>query len=218
MAYHNRETFYKSKEWRAFRKVIINERGLTDEITGEEIVGDPVLHHKIELTDKNVLDSNIALNPDNVIIVSIATHNKIHNRYHNNMKPDYKVYIVYGSPRAGKNTLVESIADDSDLIVDIDNIWNALCLGGRSSKPNRVKGNVFELHKQLLEQVRKRKGFWRKAFIIGGYPNSLERKQLADRLKAEEIFVDTPIEVCLSRCQTDEERQWVMEWFERHDE
>ena len=92
--------FYRSKEWLAFRKVVIDDRmhedGLVyDEITGHPIVRayDIILHHKIELTEENVNDVNISLNPDNIQIVSHKTHNSLHDRFGRHNR---EVFVVYG--------------------------------------------------------------------------------------------------------------------------
>ena len=79
--------FYRSKEWQRFRDIVISERMhddgfVYDEITGKPIVKkhDIILHHKIELTEDNVNDYSVSLNPDNIMIVSHKTHNAIHNK------------------------------------------------------------------------------------------------------------------------------------------
>ena len=77
--------FYRSDAWRKFREVIINERTrpdgfIYDEETGKPIVHpyDIILHHKEFLTDENVNDAAVTLNPDLIEVVSHRTHNRIH--------------------------------------------------------------------------------------------------------------------------------------------
>ena len=77
MSYKGLTDFYQSDEWRKFREVVIMERldkdgNTIDERTGKPITRayDIILHHKIELTEENVHDAIIALNPDNIMIVS----------------------------------------------------------------------------------------------------------------------------------------------------
>ena len=84
--FNNLSEFYRSEEWRTFRQVVINDRMtedgfILDEETGKPIVKryDIILHHKEELTEENVFDYNISLNPNNIMIVSHKTHNIIHN-------------------------------------------------------------------------------------------------------------------------------------------
>ena len=65
--------FYRSKEWESFRRVVIAQS--TDPATGFvlcAVCGKPILkkydlvvHHKQELTEANVNDAMVSLNPDN---------------------------------------------------------------------------------------------------------------------------------------------------------
>lgn len=218
--YHDITSFYKSSEWRNLRKAIIAERTkdgiIYDEYTRKPLEGTPILHHCIELNEENIYDPNIALNPEHIMIVSMDSHNKIHDRFRKNYRPDQKVYIVYGSPRAGKNTYVETHANDSDLICDIDEIWNCLCLGGRDKKPDRLKSNVFAVRDTIIDQIKKRKGKWNNAWIIGGFALSSDRERLVKLLNAELVFIDTDINTCLKRASNENERQWILEWFETY--
>lgn len=100
--------FYTSKEWYDFRLRIIAERGPRCEHCKEliEESKDIIIHHIIELTEENVGDVSISLNPDNVEIVCFDCHNKIHLRF--GYKPEKRVYLVYGPPLSGKSTYVYS--------------------------------------------------------------------------------------------------------------
>lgn len=207
--------FYRSKKWEKFRQVVVNER-LTDkgesicELCGKPIVNryDLILHHKTELNETNVKDVNISLNPDNIMLLHFKCHNKIHERYEYFKQ---HVYLVYGPPCTGKSEWVDCVARQDDLIVDIDAIWKCLCKG---NKPDRLKSNIFGVRDCLIDQIRTRKGKWRNAYIIGGYPLASDRERLCNLLGAEEIYIDTPQDVCLSRCKTDEMKQYVNEWFD----
>ena len=101
--YRNLFEFYRSDEWETFRKIIIQERTREDGLIYDEETGKPILkrydlilHHKIELTEENVHDATIALNPDNIEIVSFRTHNIIHDRIGYSTR---SVFLVYGSRR-----------------------------------------------------------------------------------------------------------------------
>lgn len=220
------QAFYKSDKWETFRQLIISERtkpngGIYDEVTDEIILKpyDLILHHKIELTEENVDDVSVSLNPDNIMIVSFRTHNKLHKRF--GYKPRKRVYVVYGAPCAGKSTWVAEQAEPNDIVLDIDRLWQAIrapkCEG--YEKPNALKKNIFGLRDTLIEQIQARLGTWDNAYIIGGYPLQPERDRLADRLGAERcIFIDTPREVCLARA-ADRPSEWVGyidEWFARY--
>ena len=83
-----REQFYKSKQWDAFRKLIIVQNTDKDGFIHCSECGKPILrkydliiHHKIELNEANVNDANVALNPDNVEVICFRCHNKVHDRF-----------------------------------------------------------------------------------------------------------------------------------------
>ena len=205
--------FYNSKEWRYFREQVISERlssdGFTiDEVTKQPIINayDIILHHKIELTMANVNNYDISLNPDNIMIVSHATHNKIHKRFGRIIR---KVYCVYGAPRAGKTTYVNTVKDSSDLVIDLDSIWQ--CIGDKNlSKPDELKQVMFKVRDSLYECVLMRIGTWSNAYIITTKPDI----RLIDKLGAELIYIPADKNTCLSRCANDEWKEYVNAWFD----
>ena len=213
--------FYRGKAWRGLLDVLKIER-LTDE--GQlicEHCGKPIVrkydcigHHKIELNEDNVNNPEIALNPNNVMLIHFRCHNLIHTRYEGFRQ---RVYLVYGSPCSGKTSYVDSIANADDLILDVDRIWSAVCKAEGYTKPNRLKQNVFGIRDCILDQIRTRKGMWKNAFVIGGYPLKTERERLIDRLGAEPIYVEATKEECLTRAETERPEAWkefIENWFE----
>ncbi|MBQ5687706.1 MAG: HNH endonuclease [Ruminococcus sp.] len=179
---------------------------------------DLILHHKIELTEENVNDYSISLNPDNIMIVSHKTHNSLHDRFDNHRMQE--VFIVYGAPLSGKTTWVSENKGDGDLIVDMDNIWQCITGGARYYKPDRLKAVAFRIRDAELDAVKYRLGKWRNAYIIGGYPLQSERERLAADLRAREIYIDATKEECLQRLEQDGERdkdewrKYIDRWFE----
>ena len=158
-------TFYRSKAWQALLRKIKSERLNQDGDIVCEYCGKPIIkkfdcigHHKIHLTPQNVNDVNVSLNPDNVALVHHRCHNQIHNKFFN--QNDRKVYIVYGPPLSGKTSYVSSIATAGDLILDIDNIWQAISGLDRYKKPAALNANVFAVRDLLLAQIKSRKGNW----------------------------------------------------------
>lgn len=225
--------FYNSKEWREFRLWLINERTnkedgvLYDEHNGKPLLKayDIVLHHIKPLTTQNVNDASISLNPENILIVSQQSHNEIHKRF--GYCTERKVYLVYGAPCSGKTTFVNSIKGNSDLVVDIDNIWQCITGGARYEKPNALKANAFAVRDCLLEMVRTRAGKWERAYIITGAASKGDRERQIALYGAESIFIDTDKETCLKRLYGDSERteaqrtEWVRfieNWFNDYQE
>lgn len=210
--------FYRSKEWEKFRQVVIMDR-LTDsgesicEYCGKPIVKayDLILHHKTYLTEENYLDSTISLNPDNIQLLHHRCHNSIHNKLGYSKR---EVFIVYGSPLAGKSSFVAEVMNEGDLIVDIDNLWEAVSGCDKYVKPNRLKSVVFSLRDNLLESVKYRRGKWSNAYIIGSYPFEAERNRLADTLGARLIHIDTDKAECIARLESCDDGRNKNEWLE----
>lgn len=218
--------FYTSQEWRALRAQLIFERTGADGILRCEHSGQPLLHsyeiiahHKTELTLQNVNDYSISLNPENIMLVSLNSHNEIHARF--GYAQGKKVYYVYGAPCAGKNSFVNSHKGNSDLIVDIDAVWQALT-GKKYYKPDALKVCAFQAYKCIYDMARMRQGKWQRAFIITGGAHKGQRERDLQELAAEPIYIDTDKQTCLERLSNDKERdheQWkkyIDDWFEKY--
>lgn len=223
--------FYTSKEWCLLMLHIKHDRLNNEGMLICEHCGQPIVrsydcigHHIQELTEENVNDANVSLNPKNVMLVHHRCHNKIHhklsyNYYHRD------IWLVYGAPLSGKNTYVESVREDGDLIIDMDSIWQAVSGCDRYVKPNRLKSIVFGVRDKLLDDVRYRRGKWQRAYIIGGYPLISDRDRLCRELGAREVFIDVSKDECLLRLeQLDDSdlrdrKQWkkfIEGWFDAY--
>lgn len=212
------DNFYKSKEWEQLRELLmlerVNEQGqIICEHCGQPITRsyDCIGHHRIELTDDNVNDYSISLNPENVSLIHFKCHNLIHERFEGFKQ---SVYLVYGSPCSGKTSWVKEVANNDDLIVDMDSIWECICTSDRHHKPKRLKANAFGVRDCLIDMIRTRKGMWRNAYVIGGYPLASDRERICELLGAEQIFIEASLEECLSRAETQDWKDFVYEWFE----
>ena len=215
--------FYKSDEWEFFRLTVINDRRTEDGLILCEHCGKPILkaydlilHHIEPLTNTNVNDYEIALNPENIMIVHHGCHNEIHERF--GTLPSRHIYLVYGAPCSGKSGYVSSIAGRHDLIVDMDSIFECISINDRYDKPDSLKSIAFGVRDSLLDSIKVRRGKWINAYIIGGYPMASERERLTSIYGAEEIFIDVSKEECLMRC-VDRPKEWteyVETWFERY--
>lgn len=216
--------FYNSKEWRALREVLIAERNFLCEECGESYLKDStqlIGHHIKALTPTNIQDVNISLNPANIKIICRRCHDKEHRRFE--FGGGHNVYIVYGSPCAGKNSYVNQVAQFGDLFVDLDAIYQAISNCQYHYHPNNLKLNAFDVRDCLIEQVRLRKGNWHDAYIVGGYPRKLQREQLAAKLGAELIYIETTreqakINAQLSRgTQAQEWCKYIDRWFDSYE-
>lgn len=184
-------------------------------------------HHKVELTLDNIDDVNVTLNPDNIEVLCHDCHNAAHKRFGYAVGAK-RVYLVYGSPCAGKTTYVNSVATRNDLIVDLDKIHRAICICGLYDKPDATKRAAFNVRDYLLDEVRtatpRRK--WQDAYIIGTYPDRIDRDMFVQDYGAELVHIDTSKEECIKRAYQDIERSsirdavigWINAYWERYRE
>lgn len=224
--FNNLFEFYRSTEWRKFLSALKLERMNSEGVVPCEYCGKPIVkaydmigHHKQELTEENVNDYSISLNPENVGFVHHRCHNYIHN------KLGYKhreVFLVYGAPFSGLSEWVKNNASVGDLVVEIDSIWR--CVSGCDvEKPNRLKSVVFAVRDTLIDCVRYRRGKWQNAYVVGGFPLSSERERLCRELGAREVYVESTKEECITKLSEaagydrKEYEGYIEDWFRRHD-
>ena len=210
--FKDRFSFYRSKEWRKLLDNLKNERLNDDgqiicEYCGRPIVRayDIIGHHKIELTEENVNDYDISLNPQNIALLHHSCHNITHNKlgYANR-----EVFLVYGAPLSGKSTYVKESMSAGDMVVDIDSIWQSISNLPRYEKPAKLKSVVFKVRDCELEAVKYRLGKWHNAYVIGGYPLQGERERLIMELGAREIFIECTKEECLRRLKESDDGRY----------
>ena len=95
------QAFYKSLKWEKFIETLRIERANADGVVICEHCGQPIIkkydcigHHIEELTDDNVNDVMISLNPNNIKLIHFKCHNEIHKRFGYAERQEQKVYIV----------------------------------------------------------------------------------------------------------------------------
>lgn len=178
-----------------------------------------IAHHKIELTDSNVSDPTIALNPNNIEVVCFRCHNKEHGRFGYNTK---QVFIIHGSPLSGKTTLARELMTQGDIMLDIDYLYMAISGLPLNVKPSTIRFNVFRLRDSMLDQIKTRYGDWLNAYVIGGYPEKHERDRLSQVLGAELLHCDASKDECKRRCvQAGRPAEWmgyIDDYWERYTE
>lgn len=204
------KNFYNSKPWKDLSYMLKVKSNFRCCRCGK-IVRDAkqlIGHHTAELTEDNVDNASVSLNPQLIEIICLDCHNKEHRRFGHNQR---HVYLVYGPPMAGKRTYVNSVARSGDIIVDIDKLWQAVSVSG---KPNNVRFNTFALRDSLIDQIKTRYGQWVDAYIIGGYPDKAERERLVKMLGAEAIYIECDKDTCMSRAD-EQTKKYIIDWFDR---
>ena len=216
--YDNTTQFYNGNDWANCKAQVAQERlkgdALYCEHCGEVIVksfnpnannnkGAIVFHHKKHLTNQNVNDASIAINPANIAVLHWQCHNIVHNRFNGTaVAVERKVYLITGAPLSGKTTFAKEHMQEGDILLDIDDIWQTLSGQARYIKPNAIKAIVFNMRLALKEQIARGAGTWRNAYIIESLPLATDRKREAERYKAhncEIITMEASREECLNR-------------------
>jgi len=138
-------------------------KGLVCEHCHEAILReiDCIGHHIKELTPQNVNDVNISLNPKNILLIHHRCHNVIHERFGQTMTQ--RVYIVYGASLSGKTSYVRASKGHKDLVLDLDELYQAITLLPAYDKPTELATNVFQLRDSLIDQIETRTGKWAQA-------------------------------------------------------
>jgi 5-methylcytosine-specific restriction endonuclease McrA len=82
MSYGVRRQFYKSREWQVCREAYLTKVGrLCEEcMKAGRITPAVIVHHKVELTENNIDDPSITINPQNLEAVCVQCHNDIHEK------------------------------------------------------------------------------------------------------------------------------------------
>lgn len=224
MAYTDLFSFYRSKEWESLRRIITSERvnhtgDLVCEACGKVLLHpyEAICHHVQELTEVNVHDANISLNPDNIQVLCHGCHNKVHERWGYTSRAK-KIYVVWGSPCAGKTKYVMDSAGDNDLIVDMDRLYTAMSTDAHRGS---IKGNVLSIYRSLVDQIRTRNGRWRCAWVVRTLPLNIDRERIIKELGGGElVHIDTPEEECMEEAQKrgGDWVKWTEEYWNRFQE
>ena len=215
------QRFYASKRWRGLRDMLVVERHGRCDRCGKDCSDDTsqlIAHHKEHLTDDNLKDPNVAVNPDNIEILCAHCH-AIQHRERGFISKRKEVFIIYGAPFAGKATYVRENMTDGDLVVDLDALYSAISYTPLYHHPDPLQRTAFGVRDYLYDQVRIRSGSWVTAWVIAGLPRRDERTRLAARLGGSLILVEATQEECLRRCvnavaddPTDQEG-YIRKWF-----
>lgn len=164
-----------------------------------------VYHHIRYLTNDNVNDASISINPNNIAVLCWDCHNIEHKRFTGGyQRAEKKVYIITGAPLSGKTTWVRERVSEGDIVLDIDDIWQTISGMPRYVKPKAFKDLVFNIRREIKNYIASAGlGSWRNAFIIEGKLNTpVDRKNEAEKYKAhnvELIEMEATREECLNR-------------------
>lgn len=204
-----KQYFYTSKEWRRLVEYLKAERMQGEGFIRCSVCGEPIYksykliaHHKQHLTEDNVNDISVSLNPDNIVFVCHECHNKEHNRSGAYKKRE--VHLVFGPPYAGKSDFIKKRFIAGDIIIDVDALFECLSMQNRSVHPVNILRNVLDVRAFLIDEIKTRRGGWNNAWIVGTYPSKSEREKLIRdcAIRPECVhFIDATLEECKARAR-----------------
>lgn len=216
-------TFYKSRAWTNFRDRVIFNRTREDglcycELCGKPITNKIVCHHIEELTEWNVNDPDISLNEDNISLLHIDCHNKLHDRFQSYKQ---EIILVYGPPPSYLD-YVEREAGLNDIVISLDYIYKAINPQFYLYPHTRAMVSFANdiVKKQFLEWAKYRTGKWQRCFICGGYYNKNERERLKKELAIDrEVFIDISKEEAYAIAKQynvqPQYYKYIDEWYEK---
>ena len=228
------KSFYNSRAWIDTRNTYIAERTRVDggmcescrENVGEE------LHHIEPLTPANISDYDICLNPKNLKWLCKDCHFKAHRelilkqfdeaREHqrnskvltngcymdeNGFLVKARRVIVWGAPASGKSTYVRANMFPGDMVVDFDALKWAISYQERDSSIDNLLPIALSVREHLYHIIERGEADCRTVWIIGCLPKRKEREELAGRMNAELVCMDTDYHECIRRAGEDPWRE-----------
>lgn len=219
--------FYKSNQWQEFREIFIDkeleEKGeLICERCKKHIYekSDCVLHHIVPLNESNVNDPSISVNFDNIELLHKSCHNIKHEKGYRfyGFKSERKSTLVFGPPLAGKREWVRRNAGDNDLIISVDEIYNAIS----TTRSPRLLRTVLDIRNMLYQKEEEAGGAWAHCWIIATIPEKGEREKYKNRFDCDTVFINTSKENCLIKADElekktgknqDKIREIIENWF-----
>ena len=235
MAREFAKAFYRSQAWKKARGAYIDERCAVDGGLCELCQEEPgtEVHHKIFLRPENIDDENITLNPENFMLLCFDCHQREHEAarriaqliakqrdgkkgvlingsyyYDDNgeIQP-FRVYIVWGAPGSGKTTYVRKHIQQGDIVIDLDLIGRALSLADKTDVPRNIERIAYDIRDYLYTQIEQKALDAKRVWVIAGLPKKEQRQQIASRLNAELVFIESNFKECYQHILHDDERK-----------
>lgn len=112
------------------------------------------------------------------------------------------IYVVIGPPCSGKSTYVQEHRKTGDIVVDFDKLCQALGSNEKHAAPEAIKQVAFSARGAVILDVCTN-NYDADSWIIHTKPTEKQMK-LYEKAEAEYIYMDTDMETCLERCETDD--------------
>ncbi|MEG2246433.1 MAG: HNH endonuclease [Peptostreptococcaceae bacterium] len=224
MAREFSKRLYQSKAWKECREYIFKKyHGLCNECgkPGEEV------HHIKFLTPSNIDNTDITMGEDNLVLLCKNCHFKKH-RNTNPLVKNFKkpkrytsngtyfdeegnlcrcqTYIVHGSPASGKTTYVREHKKDGDLVVDLDLILQGISMQDKTNLASNLLDIAIGIRSYIYKRIEDNSVDSRSIWVVGMLPSKKEREDIANRLNAQLVHIDTDMSECMTQAKNDDER------------
>lgn len=131
-----------------------------------------------------------------------------------------QVTIVCGPPGSGKTTWVAKQMHWGDLVLDIDRMYEAICMQPMYEKPINLLPVILAMRDAVVAQLQ-RPNRVPQAFVITTTTRHDEIAAMANKLNARVVVMNTPSVTCMQRVAEDKRRgaklsQWqslIEKWF-----
>ena len=112
-----------------------------------------------------------------------------------------------GSTGQCKTTYVREHIQPGDIVIDLDLIGRALSMADKTDVPRNVERIALDIRDFLYGQISQRKLDAKRAWVIAGLPKRDQRQQLAKKLNADLIYIESTFHECYSHILHDDERK-----------
>lgn len=120
----------------------------------------------------------------------------------------FKVVIVWGSPASGKTTYVNNHMVQGDMIVDLDNIKQAISLHGKADSLSNLLGVALDIRSHIYDLIDNRQVIQAKTvWVIEGLPKQTDRNFIKGKLRPNEMIqIKSCEEECINNAMNDDVR------------
>ncbi len=198
--------------WQSFRKMRLAEDPLCADCFKVGLVTPSNEVHHI----KTIKDfPELRLDRHNTECLCKACHSKktFKRSFLTGYKSDTKVFIISGPPGSGKTSYAKEHMASSDLILDMDTIFQALTGLPYYEKPAAILPFVWSAYDAVIDRLQEPSEIY-KAWVISGAPKADARAKLELRLNAQVIVLETHYNECMTRIMADDRRKDMAKHWE----
>lgn len=138
----------------------------------------------------------------------------------------FRVVVVWGSPASGKTSYVKQHMKQDDMVVDLDNIKQAISLQGKSASMSNLMPVALNIRAHIYDLIANRKVIEADTvWVVAGLPKQSDRDYIKAKLRPNEMkHIDSDIEACIAHAMEDRERidketqlKIIYKWFEEYE-